>query len=51
MDRVAIKPELLRWARDRVGFELADLESKFPRLAAWEREEAQPTLKQGEAFA
>jgi Zn-dependent peptidase ImmA (M78 family) len=51
MDRVAIKPELLRWARDRVGLEVADLEHKFPRLAAWEREEAQPTLKQVEAFA
>jgi Zn-dependent peptidase ImmA (M78 family) len=51
MDRVAIKPELLRWALDRVGLEVADLEHKFPRLAAWERKEAQPTLKQVEAFA
>jgi len=51
MDRVAIKPELLRWALDRVGLDVADLEHKFPRLAAWERKEAQPTLKQVEAFA
>jgi len=51
MDRVVIKPELLRWARDRVGLEVADLEHKFPRLAAWENKEAQPTLKQVEAFA
>ncbi len=51
MDRVAIKPELLRWARDRVGLEVADLEHKFPRLAAWENGEARPTLKQVEAFA
>jgi len=51
MDRVAIKPKLFRWARDRVGLEVADLEHKFPHLAAWEREEAQPTLKQVEAFA
>lgn len=51
MDRVAIKPELLRWARDRVGLDVADLERKFPRLAAWERGEAKPTLKQVEAFA
>jgi Zn-dependent peptidase ImmA (M78 family) len=51
MDRVAIKPELLRWALDRVGLDVADLEHKFPRLAAWERSEAQPTLKQVEAFA
>jgi Zn-dependent peptidase ImmA (M78 family) len=42
---------LLRWALDRVGLDVADLEHKFPRLAAWERSEAQPTLKQVEAFA
>lgn len=51
MDRVTIKPELLRWACDRVGFVVADLERKFPRLAAWEGGTAQPTLKQVEAFA
>ncbi len=51
MERVAIKPELLRWALDRVGLDVADLERKFPRLAAWERGEAKPTLKQVEAFA
>jgi Zn-dependent peptidase ImmA (M78 family) len=51
MNRVAIKPELLRWACERAGFAIADLEYKFPRLAAWERNEAQPTLKQVETFA
>lgn len=51
MNRVAIKPELLRWACERAGFAVADLEHKFPRLAAWERGEQQPTLKQAEAFA
>ena len=51
MNRVAIKPELLRWACERAGFDRADLEHKFPRLAEWETEATQPTLKQVEAFA
>lgn len=51
MNRVAIKPELLRWAWERAGFDRADLEHKFPQLAAWEEGTAQPTLKQVEAFA
>ena len=51
MNRVAIKPELLRWACERAGFAVTDLEPRFPRLAAWERGEEWPTLKQAEAFA
>jgi Zn-dependent peptidase ImmA (M78 family) len=51
MNRVAIQPKLLRWACERAGFELTDLESKFPHLAAWEAGTALPTLKQVEAFA
>ena len=51
MNRVAIKPELLRWACERAGFVRADLEHKFPHLAAWEEGTARPTLKQVEAFA
>ena len=51
MNRVAIKPKLLRWAWERAGFDRADLEPKFPHLAAWEDGTAQPTLKQVEAFA
>ena len=51
MNRVAIKSELLRWARERSGFDRADLEHRFPHLAAWEDGTAQPTLKQVEAFA
>ena len=51
MNRVAIKPQLLRWACERAGFEVSDLEHKFPHLADWVREAAQPTLKQLEAFA
>ncbi len=51
MNRVEIKPELLRWACERAGYAVADLEQEFPRLAAWERGEERPTLKQVEAFA
>lgn len=51
MNRVAIKPTMLQWACERAGFAVADLEHRFPRLPAWERGEAQPTLKQVEMFA
>jgi Zn-dependent peptidase ImmA (M78 family) len=51
MNRVAIKPQLLHWACERSGFEVADLAHKFPHLADWVEETVQPTLKQLEAFA
>lgn len=51
MVRVQVKPELLRWAAERAGLEPDALAIRFPRLSAWEREEAQPTLKQLESFA
>jgi Zn-dependent peptidase ImmA (M78 family)/transcriptional regulator with XRE-family HTH domain len=51
MARVAVKPGLLRWARERAGLEIADLVRKFPKVESWEQGEAQPTFKQLEAFA
>lgn len=51
MTRVAINPDLLIWARKRAGLETVDLEHRFPKIDAWEAEEAQPTLKQLEHFA
>ncbi len=51
MNRVAIQPQLLRWACERAGVDRADLEHKFPRFPAWETGEALPTLKQLESFA
>lgn len=51
MNRVAIQPKVLRWACERAGFHRADLNQKFPHLAAWENLTEQPTLKQLEAFA
>lgn len=51
MNRVAIQPELLRWACERAGRDTAELSRKFPQLPEWENGTAQPTLKQLEAFA
>lgn len=49
--RADVKPELLRWARERAGFALPNLEARFPKLDQWERGGARPTLKQLEALA
>jgi Zn-dependent peptidase ImmA (M78 family) len=51
MTHVSIRPALLRWACMRSGFDPIQLEDRFPHLAAWERGEKQPTLKQLETFA
>ncbi len=51
MMRVELNPELLRWARERAGFDLESLTKRFPRLAAWECGTVRPTLKQIERFA
>ena len=51
MMRIQIKPELLRWARERSRLDLAALAHRFPHLDAWERRESSPTLKQLESFA
>ncbi len=51
MPRIAVKPDLLRWARERVGRSVEELSGRFKKLAEWERGEAQPTFKQLEAFA
>ena len=49
--RVAVRPKLLRWARERAGFDPGELTHRIPQLPAWERGEKQPTLKQLEGFA
>ena len=51
MNRVAVEPALLYWARKRAGRSVEDLQKRFPKLDAWERGAVQPTLKQLEAFA
>jgi Zn-dependent peptidase ImmA (M78 family) len=49
--RVDVKPELLRWARERVGLTEDALLKRFPQLPQWESAEKKPTLKQLEYFA
>jgi len=51
MIRVEVRPQLLRWARERAGVLLEDLCARFPSLEAWESGQKRPTLKQVEAFA
>lgn len=51
MHRIAVSPEVLRWARKRAGLSLAALQGKLPKLAEWEAETSQPTMKQLEDFA
>jgi len=49
--RVQVKPEMLRWARERARLDLDALRSAFPSIAAWERGDRPPTMKQLERFA
>lgn len=49
--RVDVKPELLRWARERAGIEPDALERRFPKYREWESGHRQPTLKQLESLA
>ena len=49
--RVDVKPELLRWARERARLRIEDLLQRFPKLPEWEAGEAKPTFRQLEAFA
>ncbi len=49
--RVEVKPEILRWACNRAGFETDVLSLKFPKLPAWVSGKEMPTLKQLENFA
>jgi len=51
MNRVAVKPEMLRWARERADRSVESLRRRFPKYALWERGEAAPTFKQLEEFA
>ncbi|MFH1378436.1 MAG: XRE family transcriptional regulator [Planctomycetota bacterium] len=51
MKSVSIKPELLRWARERAGRTADSLSDRFPKYLDWERGEKRPTLKQLESLA
>lgn len=49
--RVQVRPELIQWACARTGYGEAALTKRFPKLAAWQSGEAEPTLKQLESLA
>ena len=51
MQTVAVKPELIRWAIDRSGLPVDDLQVSFPKLDEWKTGERQPTYRQLEDFA
>lgn len=53
MSEVIVKPELIRWARERAGLDIDALRGKsgLAKLPEWERGEARPTWKQLESFA
>ena len=51
MLRVEVKPEMLRWARERAGLDELDLTKRFPKLIEWESQESLPTFKQLENYA
>ena len=51
MTRIAVSPDMLRWARDRAQMDVLALTARFPKLEAWEAGEALPTLKQLENYA
>ncbi len=51
MSKVTVKPQLIRWARERSGVGLDSMIERFPKFASWESGEAQLTLRQLEDLA
>lgn len=51
MERIAVNPTLIRWALERSGLTVRDLQNRFPKIEAWERGEVSPTMRQLETFA
>lgn len=51
MIRAEIRPDMLRWARERAKLTIHHLERPFPKIESWEKGEASPTLKQLEKLA
>ncbi|OGV50376.1 MAG: hypothetical protein A2X49_12015 [Lentisphaerae bacterium GWF2_52_8] len=53
MNTIAIKPELLKWARERAGLLPSDIskDKRFTKYELWESGKKMPTFKQLEGFA
>ena len=51
MNRIAVSPDMLRWARNRARLDVLALAARFPKLYEWEAGTVQPTLRQLEDFA
>lgn len=51
MNRVTVKPEMLKWACTRSGLDVERLQKRFPKIELWFSEDESPTLKQLENFA
>lgn len=49
--RIDIKPEMLAWAIERAGHDMAVYLGQHPDVDAWYRQEKQPTVRQLETFA
>ena len=50
-ERMAINPELIRWARERAGYSLEVAEVHFRDIRAWESRRKPPTYVQLESLA
>jgi hypothetical protein len=53
MSRVKVEANhaMYEWAITRARLDVGDLETRFPKLRDWQSGDAQPTVKQLEAFA
>lgn len=51
MNKVDVRPALLRWARERAELPFEALVKRFPKFAQWESGKEKPTLRQLEQFA
>jgi len=51
VSKVAVSINLLNWALERSGLNLADLERRFPKAEDWFAGEGQPTLRQLKSLA
>lgn len=49
--RINVRPEMLRWARERARVDSDEALLRFPKLSDWENETARPTFRQLEAYA